>query len=141
MSVHSLRPFHLAFTVNNIEETRDFYVQMFGCEVGRSSDTWIDFNFYGHQVVGHVSHEPEAARSDVDGKQVPVRHFGIILERDDWDALATKLKVENANFIIEPYVRFEGLTGEQATMFITDPSGNGIEFKAFKSDHMIFEVA
>lgn len=136
----SMPPFHLAFPIFDIEETRDFYVNLLNCTVGRESDRWIDFDFYGHQISAHVKPE-ELARvntNPVDGKNVPVRHFGLILEWDEWHSLSKKLQDANASFIIEPYIRFEGEVGEQATMFVSDPSGNGLEFKSFKDPSQIF---
>ncbi len=140
MSTSKIQPFHLAFPVADIEETLYFYRDVLGCETGRSSDTWIDFNFWGHQVVAHLSPE-EAGKSstnEVDGHEVPAKHFGLILEWDEWEALADRLKGEDVEFVIEPYVRFEGKPGEQATMFFLDPSGNALEFKAFKNKEQIF---
>jgi len=134
------KPFHLAFPVKNISETRTFYRDVLGCETGRSSDEWIDFNFWGHQVVAHLSPD-EAGKSnknDVDGHQVPVKHFGVILDWEEWHDLADKLKGKNISFIIEPYIRFKNKPGEQATMFFTDPSGNALEFKAFRDERQIF---
>jgi len=134
------KPFHLAFPVKDINETLTFYRDVLGCETGRSSDQWIDFNFWGHQVVAHLSPD-EAGRSnmnEVDGHQVPVKHFGVILDWDDWHELAERLKEKSINFIIEPYIRFKNKPGEQATMFFTDPSGNALEFKAFRDESQIF---
>ncbi len=135
-----LRPFHLAFPINDIEETRTFYGDLLGCEIGRSTDRWIDFDFWGNQLSAHVVNVPnvEAAVNEVDGKKVPVKHFGAILEMDDWKNLAKKLTENKIEFIVAPYIRFEGEVGEQATMFFLDPSGNAIEFKAFKDEAMIF---
>ncbi|HMB98944.1 MAG TPA: VOC family protein [Balneolaceae bacterium] len=134
------KPFHLAFPVKDINETLTFYRDVLGCETGRSSDQWIDFNFWGHQVVAHLSPD-EAGKSnmnEVDGHQVPVKHFGVILDWDDWHELAERLKEKSINFIIEPYIRFKNKPGEQATMFFTDPSGNALEFKAFRDESQIF---
>ncbi|CAN5287102.1 VOC family protein [soil metagenome] len=113
---------------------------MLGCPEGRSSDEWIDFDLYGHQIVTHIHSGAKAAASHnpVDGHDVPVPHFGVLLERADWDALAARLRAAGTAFVIEPYVRFEGQVGEQATMFFTDPSGNALEFKSFGDDAMIF---
>lgn len=134
-----LRPFHLAVPVKDLQETRSFYRDLLGFEEGRSSDTWVDFNFYGHQFVIHmVDHKEEDAGNPVDGKHVPVPHFGVVLNWKDWEALAEKLKAANTVFIIEPYIRFQGEVGEQATLFFRDPSGNALEFKAFKNDSQIF---
>lgn len=132
--------FHLAFPVTDLEETLNFYRDILGCETGRSSEEWIDFNFWGHQVVAHMSPD-EAGKSstnEVDGHQVPAKHFGLILEWDQWETLAERLKQHDIDFIIEPYVRFKGQPGEQATMFFKDPSGNALEFKAFKHKDQIF---
>ncbi len=140
MADQSVPFFHLAFPVSDLEQTLIFYRDVLGCETGRSSDEWIDFNFWGHQVVAHVSPE-EAGKSstnEVDGHQVPAKHFGLILEWNEWEALAERLKQHDIDFIIEPYVRFEGKPGEQATMFFKDPSGNALEFKAFKNKDQIF---
>ncbi len=133
-------PFHLAFPVKDLAEARDFYVNLLGCKTGRSSDHWIDFDFYGHQVVAHLSpDEAKAALTNqVDGDAVPVRHFGVILEWNQWEALSEKLKQAKIKFVIEPHIRFEGKPGEQATMFFLDPSGNALEFKAFKDKAQIF---
>ena len=134
------KPFHLAFPVKDINETLTFYRDVLGCETGRSSDQWIDFNFWGHQVVAHLSPD-EAGKSnmnEVDGHQVPVKHFGVILDWDDWHELAERLKEKSIKFIIKPYIRFKNKPGEQATMFFTDPSGNALEFKAFRDESQIF---
>lgn len=142
MSDQSLPPFHLAFPVADLEETLAFYRDLLGCETGRSSDEWIDFNFWGHQVVAHLSPD-EAGKSnanEVDGHAVPVKHFGVILEWDEWHELAGRLRDEGIAFVIEPYVRFKGKPGEQATMFFTDPAGNALEFKAFRNKDQIFAV-
>jgi uncharacterized protein len=136
-------PFHLAFPVDNLEETRKFYHDLLGCEIGRTSDRWIDFNFFGNQITAHLAHG-EASKgptNPVDGKQVPVKHFGAILEWHQWHNLADKLKEVNTDFIIEPYTRFEGQPGEQATMFCKDPSGNALEFKSFRDFSQIFAPA
>jgi hypothetical protein len=132
--------FHLAFPVRDLEEAREFYGRLLGCPEGRSSNEWIDFDFFGHQIVAHLS---EAARTSkehnvVDGEDVPVRHFGVILNMNEWKELAARLKDAEVDFVIEPGIRFEGLAGEQATFFFTDPSGNALEFKAFADDAMIF---
>ncbi|AJG22099.1 putative dioxygenase [Cupriavidus basilensis] len=132
--------FHLAFPVNDLEEARRFYGELLGCPEGRSSDAWIDFNFYGHQVVAHLAPEEcgHRATSAVDGDEVPVRHFGAILSMDAWEALAQKLRAAHTQFVIEPHVRFKGQVGEQATMFFLDPSGNALEFKAFGDISQVF---
>jgi hypothetical protein len=134
-----LSPFHLAFPVHDLAAARRFYGDLLGCPEGRSSDEWVDFNFYGHQIVAHLAPEETGAvrKGAVDGHGVPVRHFGIVLPMKDWDALAQRLKGK-VEFVIEPYVRFAGLPGEQATMFFLDPSGNAIEVKAFKDIGKLF---
>ena len=133
-------PFHLAFPVKDIESTRSFFGELLGCEIGRSTDKWIDFNFFGHQLSAHVKPEElsQAQANPVDGKSVPVRHFGAVLEWQQWHDLADKLKAHGTDFVIEPYIRFEGEVGEQATMFFLDPSGNALEFKSFKDPSQIF---
>ena len=126
-------PFHLAFPVHDLSEARAFYLGLLGCREGRSSDEWVDFDFFGHQIVAHLAPEEtrSTAKSAVDGHGVPVRHFGVVLPMDQWQAMADRLVEAGTEFVIEPYVRFKGLPGEQATMFFTDPSGNAIEVKAF----------
>lgn len=133
-------PFHLAFPVKDIASTRDFYGSLLNCEIGRSTDKWIDFNFFGNQLSAHVKPEElvKAQTNAVDGKSVPVRHFGAVLDWDAWHDLAKKLRDADIEFIIEPYIRFEGQVGEQATMFFLDPSGNALEFKSFKDPSQIF---
>ena len=134
-----MRPFHLAFPVDDLEKTREFYTKTLGCKEGRSSDRWIDFDMYGHQVVAHLVDElDQVATNAVDGDDVPSSHFGVILEMEQWNQLADNLVKLGIEFIIEPHIRFKGEPGEQATMFFLDPCGNAIEFKAFKSDDMIF---
>ena len=132
--------FHLAFPVKDIAEARRFYGGLLGCAEGRSADNWVDFDFYGHQVVAHLAPEEcgHRATSAVDDHQVPVRHFGAILPMPEWEALAARLKAAKVDFIIEPYVRFKGEVGEQATMFFLDPSGNAIEFKSFADMSQVF---
>jgi uncharacterized protein len=132
--------FHLAFPVHDLEAARRFYGGLLGCPEGRSSAHWVDFDFYGHQVVAHLSATEAGHRStsEVDGDNVPVRHFGAILSLDAWHALAEKLKSAGTSFIIEPHIRFKGEVGEQATMFFLDPSGNALEFKAFADPSRIF---
>lgn len=133
------RPFHLAIPVNNLDTAHSFYADLLGCQTGRTSDRWIDFNFFGHQLTVHLDTQPElVATNAVDGKQVPVRHFGIILEWDHWHTLAEELNQAQVDWVIEPGVRFQGKTGEQATFFLLDPSGNALEFKSFKNDEAIF---
>ena len=138
--IKTLRPFHLAFPVFDLEEARDFYVNTLGCSIGRESDQWIDFNLYGHQVVAHLSPNEikDESRNQVDGDEVPVRHFGVILENNEWQKLVDRLKTKGEDFLIEPRVRFEGKSGEQRTLFILDPSGNALEFKSFAHDGHIF---
>jgi len=132
--------FHLAFPVHDLAQSRAFYGDLLGCPEGRSSDAWVDFNFFGHQVVAHLAPDETrpAARNAVDGDDVPVRHFGVILSMDQWHALADKLKAAGTRFIIEPHIRFKGEVGEQATMFFLDPSGNALEFKAFGDMSQVF---
>ena len=136
-----LPPFHLAVPVRDKEQTRSFYKDVLGCATGREAEKWIDFDFFGHQLSFHVKPEALAqeATNKVDGKDVPVRHFGAILNWDKWHQLADRLKDNDVEFIIDPYIRFEGETGEQATMFFCDPSGNALEFKSFKNPDAIFE--
>lgn len=133
-------PFHLAFPVHDIAVARSFYGELLGCPEGRSSDQWVDFDFHGHQIVAHLAPEECGHRqtSAVDGHDVPVRHFGAILALPEWEALAERLKAAGTRFVIEPYVRFRGEAGEQATMFFLDPSGNAIEFKAFATLDNLF---
>lgn len=140
MSKQTIRPFHLAFPVTDLNETLHFYRDLLGCKTGRRSDTWIDFDFWGHQVVAHLNPDEAGSlsTSNVDGHDVPTKHFGVILEWNQWQELAEKLKQAGKQFIIEPYVRFKGQAGEQATMFFLDPSGNALEFKAFKDEDQIF---
>lgn len=138
-TVCAMPPFHLAFPVHDIAAARAFYGDLLGCPEGRSSEHWVDFDFFGHQIVAHLAPDEcqAAGHSGVDGKQVPVRHFGLVLDMDSWGDLAKRLegKVE---FIIEPYTRFKGEPGEQATMFFNDPSGNAIELKAFADRSQLF---
>lgn len=137
----SLRPFHLAFPVHDLALARQFYGNFLGCEEGRSADQWIDFNFYGHQIVTHLvpgMGQTDAGSNPVDGHGVPVPHFGVVLEMADWQSLADRLKAADVPFEIEPTIRFQGQPGEQATMFFRDPSGNAIEMKAFASLESLF---
>jgi extradiol dioxygenase family protein len=137
----SSRPrFHLAFPVRDLAEARAFYGGLLGCPEGRSSDEWVDFDFYGHQIVAHLSPNEAGHKehNQVDGDAVPVRHFGAILSMDEWHRLADRLKAAGTQFIIEPDIRFRGLPGEQATFFFLDPSGNALEFKAFHDQAAIF---
>lgn len=136
----SLAPFHLAIPVTDLQETRRFYNSILGCSEGRSSEQWVDINLYGHQLVLHmVAEKPQAHKNPVDGKSVPVPHFGVVLPMEEWKTLADRLKSQGISFEIEPYIRFEGQPGEQATMFFRDPSGNALEFKAFKDLSGLFE--
>jgi extradiol dioxygenase family protein len=130
----------LAFPVRDLTQARAFYGDLLGCPEGRSSEQWVDFDFFGHQIVAHLSPNETGhkAHNRVDNENVPVRHFGVILAMDAWDALADKLRYAGVNFIIEPNVRFEGEVGEQATFFLCDPSGNALEFKAFHDETRIF---
>ena len=136
----SCRPFHLALAVPNLEQTKDFYMNTLGCSLGRTTDTWIDLNFFGHQLSFHHSEQAmsEQVTNTVDTKTVPIPHLGVILTMEQWKKLASDLKEKEIDFIIEPYIRFAGQAGEQATMFIPDPSGYHIEFKAFADDKSIF---
>ena len=133
-------PFHLAFPVLDIEATRAFYGGLLGCTVGREDTRWIDFDFFGHQLSAHLVDMPLAPEptNQVDGKAVPVRHFGAVLDWNDWQVLAQRLRDAGIVFLIDPHMRFAGQVGEQATLFITDPSGNGLEFKAFKDPQRLF---
>ena len=132
--------FHLAFPVRDLAEARAFYGQLLGCKEGRSSDEWVDFDFFGHQIVAHLSAREAEGEGHkwVDGEAVPVRHFGVILGMAEWRDLAGKLRSGGADFLIEPRVRFAGQPGEQATLFVRDPSGNALEFKAFADDTQVF---
>ena len=138
--MNQFKPFHLAFPIRDIAETRAFYGDLLGCEIGRSTDKWIDFNFFGHQLSAHIKPEELALAhtNTVDGKYVPVRHFGAILPWGEWHELADKLKAQGIDFVIEPYIRFKGEVGEQATMFFLDPCGNALEFKSFQDETQIF---
>jgi hypothetical protein len=138
--MRNLRPFHLAFPVHDLTAARDFYGRTLGCAEGRSSDQWIDFDLFGHQIVAHLdpAAKPVAVQNAVDGHHVPVPHFGVVLTMSDWQVLAERVRAAGVAFGIEPYVRFRGQPGEQATMFFRDPSGNALEFKAFADDAMIF---
>ncbi|MDE2448311.1 MAG: VOC family protein [Gammaproteobacteria bacterium] len=135
-----LSPFHLAFPVHDLKAARAFYGETLGCPEGRSSEEWIDFNFYGHQIVAHLA--PEETRqvqlNTVDSHGVPVRHFGIVLPMTEWEGLAGRLRAKGVRFLIEPYIRFKGQPGEQATMFFLDPSGNALEVKAFSDIGRLF---
>jgi uncharacterized protein len=136
----AMPPFHLAFPVHDLAAARSFYGELLGCPEGRSSNEWIDFNFYGHQIVAHLSPGECGHRSSskVDDHDVPVRHFGAVLSIPQWEQLAARLQAAGTSFVIEPYVRFKGEVGEQATMFFLDPSGNAIEIKAFANMESLF---
>nr|WP_297401502.1 VOC family protein [uncultured Marinobacter sp.] len=138
----ALCPFHLAIPVYDLPAARHFYGETFGLAEGRSSEHWVDFNFYGHQLVIHehpkTASQDSAHTNTVDGHDVPVPHFGIILEWAQWEALAERLRARNTPFVIEPYIRFKGEPGEQATMFLFDPCGNALEFKAFADMGQLF---
>lgn len=131
--------FHLAFPVDDLDAAREFYGSVLGCEEGRSSESWIDFNLYGHQIVAHLApNSGTRAANEVDADHVPVPHFGIVLPIDEWKELSEKLRSNGVEFVIEPKIRFAGEVGEQATMFFLDPSGNALEFKAFADFSQVF---
>lgn len=137
----ALAPFHLAIPVYDLEISREFYGNILGLPQGRTDEHWTDYNFYGHQLVIHYKAKENTNsihHGAVDGHQVPVPHFGIVLEYADWEALAERVKAANIKFVIEPYIRFKGETGEQATMFFLDPCGNALEFKSFKDISQLF---
>ena len=136
----NLQPFHLAIPVDDFEKAEAFYGALMGCETGRRSDHWIDFDFFGHQLVTHLAPEEcaRAATNEVDGIEVPVRHFGVVLDPDSWRVLAGRLKAANVAFIIEPGIRFSGEPGEQGTFFLLDPAGNALEFKYFEGMDQLF---
>jgi uncharacterized protein len=141
MSGYSVsQPFHLAFPVHDLAAARGFYGEVLGCPEGRSSDDWVDFDLFGHQIVAHLAPDEvgHRATSEVDGDAVPVRHFGVVLNLEAWERLAERLRSAGTRFIIEPHVRFKGEVGEQATMFFLDPSGNALEFKAFGDPAQLF---
>ncbi len=138
-----IAPFHLAFPVHDLAAARQFYGQFLGCPEGRSSSEWIDFDLFGHQIVAHLAPEGSSAgagdhHNPVDGHEVPVPHFGVVLDWDDFHALAERLRQAGVRFVIEPYIRFAGQVGEQATMFFRDPSGNALEFKSFRDRSQLF---
>jgi extradiol dioxygenase family protein len=138
-----LTPFHIAFPVRDIPEARRFYGEMLGCPEGRSAPEWVDFDLYGHQIVAHFKPgmdkaADQAHHNPVDGHDVPVPHFGVVLDMEQFEALAGRLRKAGVRFVIEPYVRFKGEVGEQATMFFLDPSGNALEFKAFRDRSLLF---
>ena len=140
MRQRELRPFHLAFPVLNLKKAENWYTNILGCTVGRKSNQWIDFNLFGHQIVAHLADNINSTKTnDVDGDNIPIRHFGVILSIPKWNELVKRLKNLNVEFLIKPHVRFENLKGEQHTLFIKDPDGNALEFKAFKNDKMIFD--
>ena len=138
----ALAPFHLAIPVYDLAAARHFYGEVFGWAEGRSSELWVDFDFFGHQLVIHeapkMAYQESAVSNPVDGHDVPVPHFGVVLGWADWEALAERLRSRETTFVIEPYVRFKGQVGEQATMFLLDPCGNALEFKAFKDISQLF---
>ena len=133
-------PFHLAFPVTSLDKARAFYGELLGCPEGRSSEAWVDFDLRGHQIVAHLAPDEAGHRRTgrVDGDDVPVRHFGLVLSMDEWQALADRLEAAGTKFVIEPHVRFKGQVGEQATMFLLDPCGNALEFKAFRDIGQLF---
>ena len=136
----SIQPFHLAIPVNDLAKARSFYSNLLGFEEGRSSDHWVDYNFFGHQLVIHLdpNHKGVMVANAVDGKEVPVPHFGVVLDLNAFDTFAERIRQKGIEFIIEPYLRFEGLAGEQKTLFFKDPSGNALEFKSFKHLSSLF---
>ena len=135
-----MTPFHLAFPVKDLAQTRQFYESLLGCRVGRTSDRWIDFNFWGHQISAHLVDDTDEAQphNPVDGQRVPVRHFGAVLPWEEWHQIADQLRAARTTFLIDPYIRFAGEVGEQATLFFLDPSGNALEFKSFKDPSQLF---
>ena len=141
MKETNLLPFHLAIPVHDLEKSRDFYKNILGCDEGRSSDHWVDFNLFGHQLVIHYKEKSteKSKTNTVDGKDVPIPHFGVILEWNQFHNFSNQLIEKGITFIIDPYIRFKGLPGEQATMFFKDPCGNALEFKSFKDFNQIFE--
>lgn len=132
-------PFHLAFPVRDVESTRAFYAGVLGCPVGRSAERWIDFDFFGHQLSAHVADPGALATNEVDGDDVPVRHFGVVLSMQRWRELVERLRAAEIEFLIQPRIRFAGEVGEQATLFLRDPSGNALEFKAFADPQRLFQ--
>ncbi len=140
-TTNQVRPFHIAFPVNDLEQARDFYGQVLGCPEGRSSESWIDFDLFGHQIVAHFQDQGPTKSENcnsVDDHAVPVPHFGVVLTMEDWKSLRDRLQQAEIEFVIEPYIRFAGEVGEQATMFFRDPSGNALEFKAFRDLSQLF---
>lgn len=140
MNQQPIPPFHIAFPVDDLAAARSFYKELLGCAEGRSSEEWVDFNFRGHQIVAHLAPEEVAVAKtgEVDGHSVPVRHAGIVMDMDDWQETSKRLTDAGIKFVIEPYIRFAGEPGEQATMFFNDPAGNAIELKAFKNINQLF---
>ena len=140
MNETNLRPFHVAFPVDDISAARSFYGDILGCPEGRSAESWVDFDLYGHQIVAHLAPKGDrvAASNPVDGDHVPVPHFGVVLTMAAFDVLAERLKQAGTSFVIEPHIRFKGEAGEQATMFLLDPAGNALEFKAFADLGQLF---
>ena len=137
-----LRPFHLAFPVDDLQKAKQFYVDVLGCTTGREKEESCVFKFFGHQIVAHVAPQmPELSTNPVDGKEIPSMHFGIVMEWDDWHQLKDKLEKNGVEFVIGPYTRYEGQPGSQATMFTVDPCGNHLEFKSFKDESAIFDTA
>jgi extradiol dioxygenase family protein len=138
-----MRPFHFAFTVHDLPAARAFYGDLLACPEGRSAETWIDFDLFGHQIVIHLNRDmvPAACHNPVDGHNVPVPHFGVVLEMGQWEAMAERLTAAGVHFLIEPHVRFKNQPGEQATLFFLDPSGNALEFKAFGDDAALFATS
>ena len=139
--MRTFKRFHLAFPVKDINTTKDFYRKILNCKVGRESESWVDFNLYGHQIVAHLAPEEcnDVDSNNVDGDQIPCRHFGVVLEWYEWEELSKKLDLLEINYLIRPKVRFKNKPGEQGTFFLKDPSGNVLEFKTFKNDADIFK--
>ena len=138
--MQNISPFHIAIPVHNLQECRTFYREILGCEEGRSSDHWVDFNLFGHQLVIHYKPKSEEAlhTNPVDGKNVPVPHYGVVLPWETFESFSAELQEKGIEFVIEPYIRFEGEVGEQATLFFLDPAGNALEFKAFRNIDQLF---
>jgi len=136
-----MRPFHFAFPVDNLNKARWFYTGVLGCGEGRWAEQWVDFDFFGHQLSAHLSRADDVGTNPVDGDEVPVRHFGLVLKWSEWRELSERLQRQDVSFLIQPRVRFEGEAGEQATMFVRDPAGNALEFKAFRNPGDLFRKA
>ena len=135
----SISPFHLAIPVHDIKEAKCFYGTLLNCSKGRSSNTWVDYNFFGHQLVIHLdSNIQKKSFNHVDGENIPIPHFGLVLDWNNWELMKERFEQEKIEFVIKPYIRFKGEVGEQATMFFLDPSGNALEFKAFKNIDQLF---